>query len=219
MLERCQSEIRRVLVPRDVVDERGVSFRFKDYRRNGQARYGTMQSSTTPSSTAAAASPQSSAAFSSQSSPENHSPPEPLPRQIPIDGQALTASRAFVLRRLSDAGPYSGSLARAGPASETLHDCGHSRDRGRAARFNPFRAFDPVRKSRSSRRPRIHSSDIPALRRPAKTVVSYNARTFGTPQYPPTALTRAMLDQRSSPTSLRASASSAAARLLSPLRA
>jgi hypothetical protein len=64
----------------------------------------TDQSSIRPSSTAAAASPQSSAAFSSQRSWENHPPPKPPPRQIPIDGQALTASRGFALRRLSDAG-------------------------------------------------------------------------------------------------------------------
>jgi hypothetical protein len=70
------------------------------------------QSAIRPSNTAAAASPQSSAAFSSQRSWETHPPPKPLPRQIPIDGQALTASRGFVLRRLSDAGPYPGrSLA------------------------------------------------------------------------------------------------------------
>jgi hypothetical protein len=55
-------------------------------------------------------------------SPEKHSPPKPLPHQIPIDGQPLNASRAFVLRRLSDAGPYTGSPARARPASETLHE-------------------------------------------------------------------------------------------------
>jgi hypothetical protein len=51
----------------------------------------TDQSSIKPSSTAAAASPQSSAAFSSQRSLENHPPPKPLPRQIPIAGQPLTA--------------------------------------------------------------------------------------------------------------------------------
>ena len=51
------------------------------------------QSSIRPLSMAAAASPQSSAAFSSQRSWENHLPPKPLPlpHQIPIDGQALTA--------------------------------------------------------------------------------------------------------------------------------
>jgi len=65
----------------------------------------TDQSSIRPSSTAAAANPQSSAAFSAQRSSQYHLPPKPLPRQIPIDGQALTASRGFVLRRLSDAGP------------------------------------------------------------------------------------------------------------------
>ena len=41
--------------------------------------------------TAAPPSPQSSAALSAQRSAENHPPPKPLPRQIPIDGQALTA--------------------------------------------------------------------------------------------------------------------------------
>src|SRR5437868_6985514 len=49
-------------------------------------------------------------------------PPKPLPRQIPIDGQALTtlprvrSSEAFGRR------PDTGSIARTGPASETLHE-------------------------------------------------------------------------------------------------
>ena len=52
-------------------------------------------------------------------------PTKPLPHQIPIDGQALTAfprvrsSEAFGRR------PHTGSTARAGPPSETLHDSGH----------------------------------------------------------------------------------------------
>src|ERR1700730_14190773 len=71
------------------------------------------------------------------------------------------------------------------------------------------------RKRRSSRA--SHSSDIPALRSPAKYVASYSARIFGTPKYP-TDFKRAMLEYRSSGLSLRASASSAAARSLSPLR-
>ena len=65
----------------------------------------TDQISTTPSSTAAAASPQLSAAFSAQRSSENHPPPKPLPRQIPIEAKRSPLPRAFVLRRLSDAGP------------------------------------------------------------------------------------------------------------------
>jgi hypothetical protein len=32
--------------------------------------------------------------------------PTPLPDKIPIDGKPLAASRGFVLRRLSDAGPF-----------------------------------------------------------------------------------------------------------------
>ena len=51
----------------------------------------TDQSSIRPSSTAAAANPQSSAAFSSQRSSQNHPRLQPLRRQIPIVGQALTA--------------------------------------------------------------------------------------------------------------------------------
>jgi hypothetical protein len=65
---------------------------------------------------------------------------------------------------------------------------------------------------------RFHSSGIPALRRPAKKVVSKRARTFGTPKYP-AAFKRAMLEYRPSLFSLRASASSVAARSKLPLRA
>jgi hypothetical protein len=70
------------------------------------------------------------------------------------------------------------------------------------------------------RQPRggLYSSRIPALRRPAKYVVSTKARIVGTPQAS-TTRKRAMLEYRSSPTSLRASASSAAAGSISPLRA
>jgi hypothetical protein len=58
------------------------------------------------SSTAALVSSHSLAAFSCQRACENHSAPEPLPRQIPIDGQAFTAfarvrpSEAFGRRAL-----------------------------------------------------------------------------------------------------------------------
>src|SRR5260370_39636030 len=65
---------------------------------------------------------------------------------------------------------------------------------------------------------RGHSSGIPASRRPAKKVASDKARTFGGPKGP-TTLKRAMLEYRASLCSLRASASSAAARSVSPLRA
>jgi hypothetical protein len=41
---------------------------------------------------------------------------------IPIEVKRSPLSRAFVLRRLSNARPFTGSIARAGPASETLHD-------------------------------------------------------------------------------------------------
>jgi hypothetical protein len=63
-----------------------------------------------------------------------------------------------------------------------------------------------------------YSSGTPALRRPTKYVASYKARIFGTPKYW-AACKRAMLENRSSRVSLRASASSAAARSLSPFRA
>jgi hypothetical protein len=86
----------------------------------------THQSSIRPSSTEAAPNPQSSAAFSSQRSSQQHPPPKPLRRQIPIDGQSAHRIPARSFLRLSDAGPYTGSPARAGPASETLHDSGHS---------------------------------------------------------------------------------------------
>jgi len=69
-------------------------------RRPGISVWSTIR----PSTTAAAAGPQSSAAFSSQRSCQNHPLPKLLPRQIPIDGRALTAfprvrsSVAFVRR-------------------------------------------------------------------------------------------------------------------------
>jgi hypothetical protein len=73
----------------------------------------TRKSSTGPSSTAAAARLQSSATFGCQRSFENHSPPKPLPRQIPVDGQALTAFPCVRSSRVSDAGPKPGrSVAR-----------------------------------------------------------------------------------------------------------
>ena len=87
-------------------------------------------SSIAPSSTAAAASPQSSAAFTSCRSCQNHPSPKLLPRQIPIDRQTIIAfprvpsSEAFG-RRLC-----TGSNARDAPASETLHDTGHSGETG-----------------------------------------------------------------------------------------
>jgi hypothetical protein len=56
------------------------------------------------------------------------------------------------------------------------------------------------------------------LRKPAKYVASNKARTFGTPKYA-MVFKRAMLEKRSSALSLRASASSMAARSVSPLRA
>src|SRR6516162_1838145 len=63
-----------------------------------------------------------------------------------------------------------------------------------------------------------HSSGIPASRRPAKKVASDKARTFGSPN-DVIAFNRARLEYRSSLFSLWASASSAAARSVSPLRA
>jgi hypothetical protein len=55
---------------------------------------------------AATANPQPLASVHSQRSGQNHSLPKPLPDKIPIDGKPLAASRGFVLRRLSDAGPF-----------------------------------------------------------------------------------------------------------------
>jgi hypothetical protein len=48
------------------------------------------------------------AAFRCQPHWQRHSPPTPLTRQIPIDGEPLATARGFVLRRLSDAGSYPG---------------------------------------------------------------------------------------------------------------
>ena len=85
----------------------------------------THRPSIKPSGTAAAVNPQLSAAFSSHRPGENHPPARSLPSQIPIDGEVLTAfprvpsSEAFGRR------PYTGSTARAGPASETLPVSGH----------------------------------------------------------------------------------------------
>ena len=82
----------------------------------------TNQPSISSPTTAAAVIPRSSTAFGSQRSSEKHPSPQPLPRQIPIDDQALIAlprvrsSEAFGRRS-----PYSGSNARVGPASETLN--------------------------------------------------------------------------------------------------
>jgi hypothetical protein len=63
-----------------------------------------------------------------------------------------------------------------------------------------------------------HSSGTPALRKPAKKVVSKSARVVGAAKNPE-ACKRAMLEYRSSPLRLRASLSSKAARSMSPLRA
>src|SRR5260370_3296201 len=99
----------------------------------------TNQPSISSPTTAAAVIPRSSTAFGSQRSSEKHPSPQPLPRQIPIDDQALIAlprvrsSGAF--RRRS---PYTGSNARVGPASETLNDTGPSSGADQLAE-----AFDP----------------------------------------------------------------------------
>src|SRR5437870_4004037 len=85
----------------------------------------TNQPSISSPTTAAAVIPRSSTAFGSQRSSEKHPSPQPLPRQIPIDDQALIAlprvrsSGAFGRRS-----PYTGSNARVGPASETLNESG-----------------------------------------------------------------------------------------------
>ena len=99
-------------------------------------------SSITPSSTAAAANPRSSAAFNPQRSCENHPPPKPRLRQIPIDRQALIAfprvrsSEAFRRRP-----PIPRSIAGARPASETLTESGRLPDRSGDARFNAHETF------------------------------------------------------------------------------
>src|SRR5271155_4645786 len=92
--------------------------------RNRRQRI-TNQPSISSPTTAAAVIPRSSTAFGSQRSSEKHPSPQPLPRQIPIDDQALIAlprvrsSEAFGRRS-----PYTGSNARVGPASETLNEPG-----------------------------------------------------------------------------------------------
>ena len=55
-----------------------------------------------------------------QPSAQIHPLPESLPGQIPINPQPLTVSRGFVHRRLSDAGPLTGSITHTWPASEPL---------------------------------------------------------------------------------------------------
>src|SRR5258708_27161149 len=92
----------------------------------------TNQPSISSPTTAAAVIPRSSTAFGSQRSSEKHPSPQPLPRQIPIDDQALIAlprvrsSGAFGRRS-----PYPWSNARVGPASETLNESGHPLDENR----------------------------------------------------------------------------------------
>jgi hypothetical protein len=76
--------------------------------------------------------------------------------------------------------------------------------------------FDPGLTDAGEGRP--HSSGIPALRRPARKLASERARMVGASIGEPD-LRRAMVDQEPSPPSLRASASSAAAHSVSPLRA
>jgi hypothetical protein len=74
----------------------------------------------------AAGRPRSSTAFRSQRSSEKHPSPQPLPRQIPIDDQALTALPRVPPGGLSDAGPQHARIGHDGPASETLHLSGPS---------------------------------------------------------------------------------------------
>ena len=100
----------------------------------------TNQPSISSPTTAAAVIPRSSTAFGSQRSSEKHPSPQPLPRQIPIDDQALIAlprvrsSEAFGRRS-----PYTGSNARVGPASETLNVTGHSSKAGTRRDADPQR--------------------------------------------------------------------------------
>ena len=87
----------------------------------------TDQSPIRPSSTAAAAAPLSSPPLSSRPFPQNHPRLDPLRRQIPIAGQAVTtfprvpSSEAFGRRPL-----VLGRPLRPRPASETLHESGRS---------------------------------------------------------------------------------------------
>jgi hypothetical protein len=74
-----------------------------------------------------------------------------------------------------------------------------------------------VHSSKNSRKPSGHSSGTPTLRSPAKKVASCSSRIAGTPQLP--RLIAAMLEYALPPNSLRASASSAAARSKSLLSA
>ena len=59
------------------------------------------------------------------------------PTKSPYTAKRSPLSRAFVLRRLSDAAPSTGSIARVGPASETLPDNARS-DREPARPHGPF---------------------------------------------------------------------------------
>src|SRR5262249_13125282 len=69
---------------------------------------------------------------------------QPFRRQIPIVAKRSSLSRGFVHRRLSDAGPYTGSIARPGPASETLPDSGRSNVPNRPSGFDPKETWEPV---------------------------------------------------------------------------
>ena len=113
----------------------------------------TNQPSISSPTTAAAVIPRSSTAFGSQRSSEKHPSPQPPPRQIPIDDQALIAlprvrsSEAFGRRS-----PYTGSNARVGPASETLNESRHPRDAITTARSGPQTCHSPPARYRSPRK-------------------------------------------------------------------
>jgi hypothetical protein len=122
----------------------------------------TNQPSISSPTTAAAVIPRSSTAFGSQRSSEKHPSPQPLPRQIPIDDQALIAlprvpsSEAFGRRS-----PYTGSNARVGPASETLNVTGRL--------SNERRPTEPPRPRYRGSPSRSGRSYLPAPPSPAST--------------------------------------------------
>ena len=96
-------------------------------------------------SSAAAPDPQSSAPLATQRAWEDHSPPKPLPHQIPIDRLLLAAfprvpsSEAFRRRP-----PVPGRWLATGPASETLPDSRRSWPWYRTAQFDPQRKLPTV---------------------------------------------------------------------------
>ena len=89
---------------------------------------------------------------------------------------------------------WAGLLVARGPARNPSERGEKVRRRGGLQPGDPFLpATRPTVAVTGAEADGPHSSGIPALRRPAKYVASYNARIFGTPKYP-LAFKRTMLE-------------------------